>query len=92
MSDVGQELWPHDLGNTPLTELEYVADLSRAAKALRLLRNRQADVTGLSPQQIAARQQILDIATGLCVSTRNETLDAFAKAWIAYRKEHADGS
>jgi hypothetical protein len=75
-------------GDPPLyiTTFTHAYELHLAAAGITLLRNRQSQVErSLTSDQIAGRQQILDIAAQLIIAERNTVLDEFCRAWQTYR-------
>ena len=80
----------HPESNPPLylTSLTRAYELHNAASAVTQLRNKPKERTGLSPEQEQARVNILDIAVRLILAERDNILDEFSVAWLAYRKDH----
>lgn len=78
--DGDPQIFPH--------QLIEAAHLHEAAGAIVQLRNTQYKLKDtFTPEQIKARENILDIASKLMIAKRDEALDEFCRAWTIFRSK-----
>lgn len=85
------DLHPREFDGDPqifLHQLEEAYELHKAAGGIVQLRNTQFRLKDkMAPEQIKARENILDIASKLMIAQRDQALDEFCRAWAIFRSK-----
>ena len=66
--------------------IKDISDIQRAITGISIVRNKQNSHYGLTPEQFAARQQVLTMARAVLVSERKKRLEQMFTYWSGQRE------